>query len=89
MFIYTVYRVLTEQEIQQWDRLTEEYISDQLTSLGLKRQREKLLLNAGLLYNFTKDIMHEASPTPALGIHAESVMKLSCTNNITCTVKQC
>ena len=62
----TVYRVLTEQEIQLWDSFTEEHANDELTSLGLKRRQEQLLLNAGLLYNFTKDeLLKETPPTQA------------------------
>ena len=63
LLFLAVYRVLTEQEIQLWDSFTEEYVNDELTSLGLKRRQDELLLKAGLLYNFTKDELLKATPT--------------------------
>ena len=63
LLFLAVYRVLTEQEIQMWDSFTEEFANDELTSLGLKRRQDELLLKAGLLYNFTKDELLKVAPT--------------------------
>ena len=54
-YIYIVYSVLSPSQINRWEVLNEQYHNEELTRQGLNKKRRKILLEAGLYYNFTKD----------------------------------
>ena len=52
---HIVYSVLSPSQINRWEVLNEQYHNEELTRQGLNKKRRKILLEAGLYYNFTKD----------------------------------
>ena len=55
IILLLVYHLLTPHQIEQWDKIMQEYHFEEITRKGMKKRQRRILSEAGLAYNFTID----------------------------------